>query len=147
MSPSLPTHPKGRVVGMGADDYYYLTIYRAVAVFRRAIMPVHVSEGFTYARNSGTASSKKPRGPSPTARVTVEKVDASTVPYGDSISRNGRTVWVGRDPAQPGRVVCVCATAEEARRRTVDILWAEQSARAEQRREAELAERIKGEQS
>ena len=39
---------------------------------------------------------------------TVRKVPATSVPYGDSISRNGRTVWV---VLEGERVVCVAATA------------------------------------
>jgi len=45
---------------------------------------------------------------------TIRKVDASTVPYGESISRNGRTVWIALDGE---RLVCIAATANEARRK------------------------------
>ena len=40
---------------------------------------------------------------------TIRKVDASTVPYGESISRNGRSVWVVLDGE---RLVCIAATAD-----------------------------------
>jgi hypothetical protein len=46
---------------------------------------------------------------------TIRKVPAATVPYGDSISRNGQTVWVALDGDQ---LICVAATAEEARRKS-----------------------------
>jgi hypothetical protein len=45
---------------------------------------------------------------------TVRKIRADSVPYGDSISRNGRTVWV---VLEEERVVCVAATAAEVRRK------------------------------
>jgi len=44
--------------------------------------------------------------------LPVRKVPAESVPYGDSISRNGRTVWAGFDGE---RVVCAAATADECR--------------------------------
>lgn len=44
----------------------------------------------------------------------VRKVRADSVPYGESISRNGRTVWAAYDGE---RLVAVGATAEEARRK------------------------------
>lgn len=97
-------------------------------------MPIHVSPGDTQGwrkLHDNASKSTKPRGPSPCSRVTVRKVDARSVPYGDSISRNGRTVWIALDG---DRVVCVAATSKEARRKCVDMLWAEQSERAEQRR-------------
>ena len=40
------------------------------------------------------------------------------MPYGESISRNGLTVWVGLDGE---RVMCVAATAHEARSRYREI--------------------------
>ena len=42
------------------------------------------------------------------------KVPASSVPFGDSISRNGRYVWV---VMEGGRVVAIGATADEAGRK------------------------------
>ena len=45
---------------------------------------------------------------------TVRKVPADSVPYGDSISRNGVFVWAAYEGE---RLVCVAATADEARRR------------------------------
>ena len=44
---------------------------------------------------------------------TIRKVPADSVPYGESISPNGRTVWVALDGE---RLVCFAATATEARR-------------------------------
>lgn len=52
---------------------------------------------------------------SPGQHIDVRKVPADSVPYGGSISRNGRTVWAAFDAA--GRLVCVAATANEARRK------------------------------
>lgn len=49
---------------------------------------------------------------------TIRKVEASTVPYGESISGNGRTVWIALDGE---RLVCVAATAEEARSKYREI--------------------------
>lgn len=44
--------------------------------------------------------------------LPVRKVPADSVPFGDSISRNGRTVWAGFDG---DRVVCIAATSGECR--------------------------------
>lgn len=49
---------------------------------------------------------------------TVRKVPANSVPYGESISRNGRTVWVALEGE---RVVCVAATSADVRRKFHDI--------------------------
>jgi hypothetical protein len=49
----------------------------------------------------------------------VRKVPADSVPYGESISRNGQTVWVALDGE---RIVCVAPSAEEARRKYRDIM-------------------------
>lgn len=51
----------------------------------------------------------------PRAPVDVRKVPADSVPYGSSISRNGRTVWAAYDAN--GTLVAVAATAPEARRK------------------------------
>jgi len=48
----------------------------------------------------------------------VRKVPANSVPYGESISRNGRTVWVALEGE---RVVCVAASSAEVRRKFYDI--------------------------
>jgi hypothetical protein len=48
----------------------------------------------------------------PDAPIDIRKVPADSVPYGESISRNGRTVWVAYDG---DRLVCIGATAGEAR--------------------------------
>ena len=49
---------------------------------------------------------------------TIRKVDASTVPFGESISRNGHTAWIALDGE---RLVCVAATACEARSKYREI--------------------------
>ena len=45
-------------------------------------------------------------------RIGVRKVDARSVPYGVNVSRNGATCWAAFDGE---RLVCVAATAEQAR--------------------------------
>ena len=55
--------------------------------------------------------------PDPNAPV-IRKVPAESVSLGESISRNGKTVWVGLDGE---RVICVAATADEARRKCIEI--------------------------
>ena len=68
-----------------------------------------------------------PRG-QPRYTPMVRKVPADSVPYGESISRNGRTVWA----AYIGeRLVAVAATAEEARRKCRAVLEREIKERAE----------------
>jgi hypothetical protein len=61
----------------------------------------------------GNAGRNKPRRVDPDAPV-LRKVPADSVPYGESISGNGRTVIAAYHGE---RLVCVAATAEEARRR------------------------------
>jgi hypothetical protein len=46
-------------------------------------------------------------------RPAVRKIPASTVPFGESISRNGRTVWAAFDDAEV--LVAVADTAGEVR--------------------------------
>lgn len=48
---------------------------------------------------------------------TLRKVPADSVPFGDSISCNGRTVWVSYDG---DTLLAVAATADEARRKFRD---------------------------
>lgn len=55
----------------------------------------------------------------PGQSITVRKVPADSVPYGESISRNGQTVWVALDGE---RIVCAAPSAEEARRKYRDIM-------------------------
>ncbi len=50
----------------------------------------------------------------PAEHIDVRKVPADSVPYGSSISRNGKFVWCAYDGE---RLVCVAATAPEARRK------------------------------
>jgi hypothetical protein len=47
-------------------------------------------------------------------RLDIRKVPAESVPYGESISRNGKFVWAAYDN---GVLVAVGATAGEARRK------------------------------
>jgi hypothetical protein len=46
--------------------------------------------------------------------LSIRKVPASSVTHGESISRNGKTVWAAYDGE---RFVCAGATADEARRK------------------------------
>lgn len=55
----------------------------------------------------------------PRTPIDVRKVPADSVPYGDSISRNGRIVWAAYDGET---LVCVAATAPEARRKYMQWL-------------------------
>ena len=54
----------------------------------------------------------------------VRKVRADSVPFGDSISINGRTVWAAYNP--DGELVAVAATAKEVRKK-YSVLRARQS--------------------
>lgn len=47
--------------------------------------------------------------------IDVHKVPAASVPYGESISTRGDYVWCAYDDR--GTLVCVAATAKEARRK------------------------------
>jgi hypothetical protein len=81
----------------------------------------------TAATDNSHSNNRNPhRSPSRRQQADVRKVAADSVPYGDSISRNGTHVWAGFDGE---RLLCVCATAGEARRKCADILAAEESAR------------------
>jgi hypothetical protein len=44
--------------------------------------------------------------------LSLRKVPADSVPYGESISRNGRTVWAAY---HSGKLIAVAATHDEAR--------------------------------
>jgi hypothetical protein len=46
---------------------------------------------------------------------TVRKVPADSVPFGDSISINGKTVWAAYDAR--GTLIAIAATASEVRRK------------------------------
>jgi len=54
---------------------------------------------------------------------TLSKVAVGSVPYGESISHNGRTVVAAYEGE---RLVCVAPTAEEARRKYREVLAREQ---------------------
>jgi hypothetical protein len=49
----------------------------------------------------------------PRPKIDCRKVPADSVPYGESISPNGKYVWAAY--ADDGALVCVAATAQEAR--------------------------------
>lgn len=66
----------------------------------------------------------------PRKHVDIRKVACDTVPYGDCISRNGRTAWAGYDG--DGTLVCVAATADEARRKYLDVMARRGRERSEQ---------------
>jgi hypothetical protein len=51
--------------------------------------------------------------------TNIKKVPANSVPYGESISRNGLTVWIAMDGE---RVVCVAATSAEVRRKYRELM-------------------------
>lgn len=65
--------------------------------------------------------------------IPVRKVPASSVRYGESVSRNGKHVWVATD----GTVTAVGATAGEARLKFKAIREAQRTERAAQSREAQ----------
>ena len=50
----------------------------------------------------------------------IRKVPASTVPFGESISRNSRTVWAAFDDAEV--LVAVAATAGEVRAKYREVM-------------------------
>jgi len=64
----------------------------------------------------------------------VRKVPADSVPYGDSISRNGRTVWAAY--SDNGVLIGAAPTADEARKMWRTFMY--------RQREAARAEREKG---
>lgn len=74
-------------------------------------MPKHISPGARFDNSHGNKIRTRT---APTEGFDVRKVRADTVPYGESISPNGETVWVAYDGE---RLLCVAATAEEARRK------------------------------
>ena len=51
----------------------------------------------------------------PRPHIDVRKVSAASVPFGDSISSNGKTLWAAYDAE--GRLVAVADTAPKARRK------------------------------
>ena len=59
-----------------------------------------------------------PRRLNPNPPPVVRKVPASSVPYGPNISRNGQHVWIALEGE---RIVCVAATAKEARHKFKEI--------------------------
>jgi len=97
-------------------------------------MPVHNAPGCgpggTH-KNHGNQISPGKRRPCP---LTIRKVPADSVPYGDSISRNGQTVWAAYDGE---RLLCVAASAEEARRKGMGLWHAESAKQLAARQPAE----------
>jgi hypothetical protein len=65
--------------------------------------------------------------------LSIRKVPADSVPYGESISRNGRTVWAA---FHAGEFVCCGATHDEARDQYRDWSIRQSAARAEAKRKA-----------
>jgi len=49
--------------------------------------------------------------------MSVRKVGASSVPFGESVSRNGKTCWAAY---HDGQLIAVGATADEARGKYID---------------------------
>ena len=49
--------------------------------------------------------------------LSIHKVDADSVPYGEQVSQSGRTVWACY---HNGRFVCCGATHDAARRKYID---------------------------
>lgn len=62
--------------------------------------------------------------------MSIRKVQANTVPFGESISRNGRTVWAAY---HNDRLIAVGATHDEARAKYRTWSIAESAKRAEGR--------------
>ena len=64
--------------------------------------------------------------------VSVRKIPASSVEYGESVSLNGQTVWAVYDD---GVLVCIAPTAPEARRKYRAHVVRESTARHAKRAE------------
>ena len=52
--------------------------------------------------------------------LTIRKVPADSVPFGESISRNGRTVWAAY---HNNELMAVAESADAARRKYRAVLW------------------------
>jgi hypothetical protein len=86
-------------------------------------------------RHIESNKARKPGGRTVDPELSVRKVAASSVRYGDSISRDGRTVWA----AYCGeRLVSVGATAGEARRKYYAARAAEKQAGAGRSKDGDL---------
>ena len=71
----------------------------------------------TAATDNSHSNNRNPhRSPSRRQQADVRKVAADSVPYGESISRNGRTVWAAYDLDE---LVAVGATRDEARQKYI----------------------------
>lgn len=68
--------------------------------------------------------------------MSLRKVDAASVPYGSSVSKNGRTCWASYHRDQ---LIAVGATADEARGKYVDWSIRQRAARAETKRKDSAA--------
>lgn len=102
-------------------------------------MPEHLSPGAhsgrIYGRGThGTRNSPHTDGPKP----DVRKVPADSVPFGEDICRRGTSVWAGFDG---DKVICVEATAVEARRKWRDYMVKKRMVMQEQKG---LTENVEG---
>jgi hypothetical protein len=69
----------------------------------------------------------------PDPLLKVRKVPADSVPFGDSISRNGRTVWAAY---RADELIAIGATAPEARANYRSVMARRGEALAKERRAA-----------
>jgi hypothetical protein len=60
--------------------------------------------------------------------LSIRKVDASTVPFGVDVSRNGKTCWAAY---HDGKLIAVGATHDEARWRYRDWAWRNEREKAQ----------------
>jgi hypothetical protein len=74
------------------------------------------------------------------AEVDVRKVPADSVPYGESISLNGKTCWAAYDP--DGVLICVAPTSHEARKQYCKLEDAAQTAKALARRDLASSQNV-----
>ena len=81
-------------------------------------MPTHIAPGSGRPDDSHGAKAK-PRGPDRYAPTAVRRINASSVPYGEQISRNGRTVWAAYLGAE---LIALGSTADEARAKARKII-------------------------
>jgi hypothetical protein len=66
--------------------------------------------------------------------MSVRKVDAATVPYGESVSKNGRVCWAA---FHDGEFVCCAATRDECWTKYRDWNIRQSAARAEAKRQGD----------
>jgi hypothetical protein len=68
--------------------------------------------------------------------MSVRKVDAASVPYGSSVSKNGRTCWASY---HGDHLIAVGTTADEARGKYIDWSLRQSAAQAEAKRKDDAA--------